>query len=119
MRKTFVVALVAVLALAGCAGTQKANSIKIGWYGPLTGDTALWGQAGFNSMKMMFDDINAKGGLEVGDKKYILEAVGYDDKGDSTEAVNVAKRLISQDKVVAITGVPGSGEAIQIGRAHV
>jgi len=114
--RTFVIALLVLsLALAGCAGTGSAgNVVKIGWFGPLTGDTALWGQAEFNTVKMMVDDYNAAGGIDVGGKKYKLEAVGYDDKGDSTEAVNVMKRLVSQDKVVAVVGPQGSGEAIPI-----
>jgi branched-chain amino acid transport system substrate-binding protein len=93
---------------------QTAGTVKIGWFGPQTGDSALWGQAEFATVKMMADDYNAKGGIQVGDKKYKVEIVGYDDKGDSVEAVNVAKRLISQDHVIAIVGAQGSGEAIPV-----
>jgi branched-chain amino acid transport system substrate-binding protein len=109
------VSLVASLSLVGCAGGGAGgNTIKIGWFGPQTGDTALWGLAEFDTVKMMVEDYNTAGGIDVGGKKYKLEVVGYDDKGDSTEAVNVAKRLTSQDKVVAIVGPQGSGEAIPI-----
>ncbi|MFZ4614932.1 MAG: ABC transporter substrate-binding protein [Rectinemataceae bacterium] len=109
------IALAGSLALAGCSGSgSSGNTVKIGWFGPLTGDSALWGQAEFNTFKMMADDYNAAGGIDVGGKKYKIEAIGYDDKGDSTEAVNVAKRLITQDKVSAIVGPQGSGEAIPI-----
>ena len=45
---------------------------------------------------------------------YKIQIVPYDTKGDSTEAVNVAKRLTSQDKVLAVVGPQGSGEAIPI-----
>jgi len=106
--------LVVALALVGCAGGQKSNTIKIGWFGPETGDSALWGQAELNTVKMMTDDYNAQGGVSIGNKKYMLEIIPYDDKGDSTEAVNVAKRLVSQDKVVAVVGAQGSGEAIPV-----
>ncbi len=110
-----VLTLVLAIALVGCGGAAKqADTIKIGWFGPLTGDTALWGQAELNSVKMMIDDYNAAGGIKVGNKTYKLEVIGYDDKGDSTEAVNVAKRLSSQDHVVAIVGPQGSGEAIPV-----
>jgi branched-chain amino acid transport system substrate-binding protein len=114
MRTLLCCALIVCLALVGCAGGGKNDTIKIGWFGPLTGDTALWGQAERDTVKMIFEDYNAKGGLEVGNKKMKLELVEYDDKGDSTEAVNVAKRLVSQDKVVAIVGPQGSGEAIPV-----
>jgi len=114
MRALVCAVLVVALALMGCAGGQQSNTIKIGWFGPETGDSALWGQAELNTVKMMVDDYNAQGGIDVGGKKYKVEVIGYDDKGDSTEAVNVAKRLTSQDKVCAVVGAQGSGEAIPV-----
>jgi branched-chain amino acid transport system substrate-binding protein len=110
MRKMLCSILVAGMAL----GASAQDTVKIGWFGPETGDSALWGQAELNTVKMLADDFNAKGGVDVGGKKYKIEIVGYDDKGDSVEAVNVTKRLISQDKVVAIVGAQGSGEAIPV-----
>jgi branched-chain amino acid transport system substrate-binding protein len=104
--------LVAAMALS--LGAQTPATVKIGWFGPETGDSALWGQAELNTVKMMANDYNAKGGITVGGKKVKVEIVAYDDKGDSVEAVNVVKRLISQDKVVAIVGAQGSGEAIPV-----
>jgi len=118
LRSFVIAALVVSLALvgfAGCAGGGKSgNTIKIGWLGPETGDSALWGQAELATVKMMAEDYNKAGGVDVGGKKYKLEIVAYDDKGDSTEAVNIAKRLTSQDKVSAVIGPQGSGEAIPI-----
>lgn len=112
-RAAIALALFAALVFMGCAG-QKSDTIKIGWLGPKTGDSALWGQAEFDTVTMLVDQYNANGGIDVGTRKYKLEVVGYDDKGDSTEAVNIAKRLTSQDKVSAIVGPQGSGEAIPI-----
>jgi branched-chain amino acid transport system substrate-binding protein len=109
MQKTLCGTLVAAMAL--CASAQ---TVKIGWVGPETGDSALWGQAEKNTVLMMVDDYNVKGGIDVGGKKYKVEMVCYDDKGDSVEAVNVVKRLVFQDKVVAIVGAQGSGEAIPV-----
>ena len=114
LRSLGIAMVAAAFVFAGCSGGAGGNTIKIGWFGPETGDSALWGQAEFNTVKMMVEDYNAAGGITVGNKKYKLEVIGYDDKGDSTEAVNVTKRLITQDKVVAIVGPQGSGEAIPI-----
>ena len=114
MKALLIGLLVVSLALVGCAGGGKTDTIKIGWFGPSTGDSALWGQAELNTVKMMAEDYNTAGGIQVGNRKYKIEIIGYDDKGDSTEAVNVAKRLTSQDKVVAIVGAQGSGEAIPV-----
>ncbi len=121
----FVLLLVIALmvsSLAGCApkaeapaaeGGEAAAStepIKVGWIGSLTGDQAVWGTCEFNTVKMMVEEVNANGGW-LGRQ---VEAVGYDTKGDSMEAVNAVKRLTSQDKVVAIIGPNASGQAIAI-----
>lgn len=109
------VLIVSVL-LTGCGGSNTASTeetsdtIKVGWMGPLTGDQAVWGQCEFNTVQMMFDSINADGGV-LGKK---LEVIGYDTKGDPQEAVNVARRLTGEDKVVAILGPNSSGSVIPI-----
>lgn len=113
-RVLFVLVLVLSIALVGCAGTAKSDTIKVGWFGALTGDQAVWGENEFNTVKMLFEEYNNAGGIEVGGKKYKLEAIGYDNKGDAQEAVNVVKRLTGQDKVVAILGPNASGNAIPI-----
>ncbi|HHY78464.1 MAG TPA: ABC transporter substrate-binding protein [Clostridiales bacterium] len=114
--------MILTLALSGCSKpateqqgggetTAEEDVIKVGWMGSLTGDQAVWGQCELNTVKMLFEEINAKGGV-LGGKK--LEVIGYDTKGDPQEAVNVAKRLTGQDKVVAIIGPNASGSAIPI-----
>jgi len=115
MRAVLCAVLVVALALVGCAGGgAKSDVIKVGWFGALTGDQAVWGENELNTVKMLFEEYNAKGGVEVGGKKYKLEVIGYDNKGDAQEAVNVTKRLTGQDKVVAILGPNASGNAIPI-----
>lgn len=109
------VLLVFTLMLTGCGGsgsTSGASSdvIKIGWIGSLTGDQAVWGTCESNTIKMLIEQVNADGGI-LGKQ---VEGVYYDTKGDAAEAVNAVKRLISQDKVVAILGPNASGQALAI-----
>jgi len=117
MKKMLVLLMVLMLimsSLSGCAKPAEAadstETIKVGWIGSLTGDQAVWGTCEFNTVKMMVEEVNANGGW-LGRQ---VEAVGYDTKGDSMEAVNAVKRLTSQDKVVAIIGPNASGQAIAI-----
>lgn len=100
------------LSLSGCGKSSGTggDTVKVGWIGSLTGDQAVWGECESNTVKMFFEDINAKGGL-LGKK---IEVVTYDTRGDGTEAVNAVKRLTGQDKVVAIIGPNASGQAIPI-----
>lgn len=96
--------------IVGCGTTasKDENVIKIGHAVALTGDSSMWGQAEKNALEMEISKINAKGGV-LGKK---LQLIAYDTRADATEAVNVTKRLVNQDKVVAIIGPGQSGVAI-------
>ncbi len=113
-RKGFaVLAVILIVALlAGCtqqpaskeqskpAEQPKADKIKIGVVAPLTGDVATFGQSTKNAIELARDQLNAKGGL-LGKQ---VELVFEDDKNDPNETAAAVKKLISQDKVVAIVG---------------
>ncbi|HSV55579.1 MAG TPA: ABC transporter substrate-binding protein, partial [Magnetospirillaceae bacterium] len=82
IRKVAFAVLAVALLLAGCGGRKDADTIRVGWFGALTGDQAVWGQNELNTVKMLFEEYNAKGGIEVGGRKYKLEVIGYDNRGD-------------------------------------
>lgn len=111
-KKLMSVALLCVMLvtlLAGCGG-KKAETIKLGWMGSLTGDQAAYGTCESQTLKMLVEEKNAAGGI-LGKQ---IELICYDTKGDAQEAVNVAKRLCAQDKVCAIIGPNASGQCIAI-----
>jgi branched-chain amino acid transport system substrate-binding protein len=60
--------------LVGCQSNTGSETIKIGYIGALSGETAVWGQAGLNGMKLTADEINEKGGI-LGKK---VEIIGLD-----------------------------------------
>ena len=99
-------------ALAGCAGSsgQGSGPVKVGWIGSLTGPQALWGQCELATVKMYFEEVNAAGGING----RTFEVIGYDSKGEPQEAVQAARRLATQDKVVAIIGPNASSQAIPV-----
>ncbi len=103
--------LIAVLlssVLAACTPpAATAQTIKIGHLVALTGGNATWGQSEANALTMIVDKINSEGG--VNGKK--IEVITYDSRADKLEAVNVVKRMVEQDKVVAIIGPGQSGVA--------
>ncbi len=102
--------------LAGCAGAGNANTIKVGWLGALTGDSASWGQSELNTLKMLFDEQNAGGGMTVGGKIYRFALFPYDDRGIPEESDADAKKLASKDKVNVIIGPAFSREAIPVAK---
>ena len=104
MRKLFAVLAIMLLALPAFA----ADTIKIGEIATVTGDFAAYGVAEVESVKMAVSDINATGGV-LGKK---LEVVMYDCRTRNEDMVNAARRLVQQDKVVAVIGPSGSGLCI-------
>ncbi|MDL2235243.1 ABC transporter substrate-binding protein [Christensenellaceae bacterium OttesenSCG-928-L17] len=74
--------------------------IKIGYVSALSGDTALWGQAGLNGMLMTAEKINAAGGV-LGRQ---IEIVGLDGKGEAADSVSAYRKLVEQEGVCAVVG---------------
>jgi len=79
--------------------------IKIGYLANLTGDAATWGVHEKNGALIAVDEINEAGGV-LGRK---LELVVYDTKAKAEDAISAARRLVKEDKVVAIGGTNFSG----------
>ena len=106
MRKSL--ALFGVLLLLVFAGSAfAADVIKIGHTVSLTGGASMWGQSEARALDMLAKKINESGGV-LGKQ---IEFVRYDNRNDGVEAVNVARRLVS-DGVVAVIGPAQSGNSI-------
>jgi branched-chain amino acid transport system substrate-binding protein len=103
----FVVAILVAGLVAGCGGSA-SKDIKIGVVYELTGNTASFGTAAANGAKLAFKEINANGGV-LG--KQIQIAVA-DNKGEPSESSNAMTKVISQDKVIAVTGFTTSSNGI-------
>ncbi len=102
------IALLGVLLLFTLAGSaMAADVIKIGHTVSLTGGASMWGQSEARALDMLVKKINASGGV-LGKQ---IEFVRYDNRNDAVEAVNVARRLVS-DGVVAVIGPAQSGNSI-------
>lgn len=93
--------------LSGCGGTD-SNTIKIGLLNEMTGGNATLGTSSANGAKMAFKEANASGGI-LGKQ---IEAVVADNKSEPAESANAMTKLVSQDKVVAVTGTFSSSNAI-------
>jgi branched-chain amino acid transport system substrate-binding protein len=107
--------LVLVLAVLLATPVLAADTIKIGFNLPLTGDIPEVGEGSKNAAEMYLADINGAGGLEVGGKKYKLEFVYMDNESKAESAVNAALKLIEQEQVVAIIGPNSSKQAVPAG----
>lgn len=106
---------IAALLTAAAVPPASAQSIKVGVFGPLTGDAAAMGSSEKEAVDLAVKEKNDAGGIRG--KK--VEVVYGDDAGKPEEAVNVAKRLISRDEVLITIGSissPASLAASQVSR---
>jgi branched-chain amino acid transport system substrate-binding protein len=77
-----------------------ADSIKIGTFGALTGPGYLYGKLVMNGVEVVFDEVNAAGGIH-GRK---LELVREDDRCDPAAAIAAVQKLVHQDQTFALIG---------------
>lgn len=106
---------IAALLTAAAVPPASAQTIKVGVFGPLTGDAAAMGSSEKEAVELAVKEKNDAGGIRG--KK--VEVTYGDDAGKPEEAVNVAKRLISRDEVLITIGSissPASLAASQVSR---
>ncbi len=89
--------------------------VKIGFNIPLTGDIPDVGESSRNAAEMLKAQINSVEGLEVGGKRYAVEFFYEDNESKAESALAAARKLITQDKVLAIVGPQSSKQAVPAG----
>jgi len=70
--------------------------LKIGVNGVMSGEAASWGLVNKYCAETTADIYNAKGGVDIGGKKYKLQIVALDDKNDPKVSVTNAEKLTSE-----------------------
>lgn len=87
-----------------------SEPLRIGALFSVTGPASFLGEPERNTLEMLVKEANAKGGLK-GSK---VELVIYDTQGDPSKAVQLATKLIKNDKVSVIIGPSTTGETMAV-----
>jgi len=85
------------LVLPACAGPAAENVIKIGVIGPMEyvqGEHHWWGA------EMGRDEVNAAGGVTIGDEVYMIELI----KSDSNEILSVDDAASAMERLITVDG---------------
>lgn len=93
---------------AAISATVQANTVNIGFSGPLSGGAALYGENTLSGLRMAAEEINNNGGFEVNGEKHTLNLIPLDDRYSPSQAATNAKRLVQESNVPAVF-VPHSG----------
>ena len=95
---------------------QAQDKLRIGYAISKTGPYA--GGASITTLpnyELWVKDVNAAGGVRLGDKRVPIEVVEYDDRSSSEEAVKAIERLANQDKVDFILPPWSTGLNLAVG----
>jgi branched-chain amino acid transport system substrate-binding protein len=112
MKKILMVTAIMCLLVSGSAFAQAAapEPIKIGAVFAVTGPASKLGEPERNTVKMIEAEVNAAGGI----KGRPIEIIVEDDGGVEANTVNAVKKLITNDKVIAILGPTTSGTSLAV-----
>ncbi len=87
------------------------STIKIGYFGDLSGPTIDFGQSAQNGALMVAEEINQAGGINGRKIDIVIE----DDQGSPELAATVVNKLTRQDKVIALIAGGASGSSLAAG----
>jgi branched-chain amino acid transport system substrate-binding protein len=111
MRKAIPATIAMVSLLVSAAHAADAR-IKVGVIAEMTGDMPAVGASCKNAALLAVKEINAAGGVEVGDARKKIELCLEDNGGKADQTASAAMKLITQQDVLAIIGPNASRYAI-------
>ena len=94
-------------------GSAEGGTFVIGGLGPLTGDAASYGISVMQGGQIAVDEINAAGGVQVGDATYMLELNFADDEA-SEDTVITAYNSLMDSGINALMGAVTSGACLAV-----
>ncbi len=95
------------------AAKVDGDVFTIGTTGPLTGSAASYGNSVKNGATVAIDEINAAGGVKVGDKTYKLALNFQDDEAKEDKAVNAYNNLMDSG-INVFMGAVTSGSSLAL-----
>ncbi len=104
--RTFTTFIISAFSLATALAQDE---IKVGEFASLTGGSASFGQSSHKGTALAFDELNAAGGVLGKKFKLITE----DDQSVAGQPATIVRKLISQDKVIAVLGEVASSKSLE------
>src|SRR5580658_5391981 len=86
------------------------TEVKVGSFGPFSGPAYLFGKIAMNGIDVVFDKVNAEGG--VNGRKLVL--IREDDSCRAEGAISAVKKLVSVEKVFALLGGACSNSTLAV-----
>ena len=107
--KPFCVLLVAATMVAAPAFAADTDTITIGFTASRTGPLNVNSTGQERGFEFWRDEVNAKGGIQVGNKHYQVKFISYDDQSVGGRVQQLYTRLVNQDKAQFLFSPYSSG----------
>ncbi len=115
MNKKLLILIIGIIVAAIIIGFAlkkpvSTGEIKIGFFGPLSGDTAAYGEPALRGLAMAVEEINKNGGIDGKEVAIISE----DSKCNGKDAVSAVTKLIDVNHVDYLVGGSCSSEVLAV-----
>jgi branched-chain amino acid transport system substrate-binding protein len=107
--KPFCAMLVTAMIAAAPAYAADSDTITIGFTASRTGPLNVDSTGQERGFEFWRDEVNAKGGIQVGSKRYQVKFVSYDDQSVGGRVQQLYTRLVNQDKAQFLFSPYSSG----------
>src|SRR5215212_1054332 len=108
-RSFMLLAALAAGLIAQTSGAADAEALRVGAPLPVTGALSPEGTKLRQGYELWQDQVNAAGGVRVGESRLKVELRFYDYQSNTPRAVQLAEKLITDDKVDFLFSPFGSG----------
>lgn len=103
--------------LSQAACRKSGPDLKIGVIAELTGDIPAVGDSCKKAAELAVAEINDAGGVKIGGTRHLLRLIIEDSQGQAEPAAEAVRRLVQNEKVLAIVGPNASLGAVPAARA--
>lgn len=94
---------------------DRTATLRIGAIAPLTGELSdANGKTTLDGLQFAIGEVNTEGGLRIGDRSREVVLLIEDDRDNPDTALTAIRKLVYQEEVVAIVGLPLSQIAIPV-----
>lgn len=110
--------LILPFVLSACGGTSPSststsNTLLFGAPISLTGSTSTEGKLTLEGYQLWVKQVNAHGGIKVGNTTYQVQLKYYDDGSSPTKSAQLTQQLVTTDKVNFLLGPYGTSATLQ------
>ena len=107
-----IIVVFAISLIGACGAPEKEETLMFGQIQPLSGPAAPWGISSDRGMKMAVDEVNAQGGIVIGNTCYTIGYIVLDNKMTSEGGLEAATKLVFDHNVKFMPYSLGSGPSL-------